>query len=251
VPVPVDEQGLDVAQGEALAPAARLAYVTPSHQFPLGVTLGLSRRLELLDWAFRAQAWIVEDDFDGEFRYAGKPLASLHSLDRQARVIYLGTFSRVLFPGLRLGYMVVPQDLAKAFRSARALADRGSSLVPQMALTEFFNEGHFQRHLRRMRVVYGERRNVLVEAIRQSLGHLLSVRVPDSGLDLVADLEAGSGDVDLVRQLARGGIELIPLSALYQRTPSRSGLVFGFAGFPERSLRAGIGRMVELLGEPG
>jgi len=251
VPVPVDEQGLDVAQGEALAPGARLAYVTPSHQFPLGVTLSLSRRLELLDWAFRAQAWIVEDDFDGEFRYAGKPLASLHGLDRQARVIYLGTFSRALFPGLRLGYMVVPQDLAKAFRSARALADRGSSLVPQMALTDFFNEGHFQRHLRRMRIVYGERRNVLVEAIRQSLGHLLSVRVPDSGLDLVADLEAGSGDVALVRQLARGGIKLIALSSLYQRTPSRSGLVFGFAGFPERSLRAGIGRMVELLGEPG
>jgi GntR family transcriptional regulator/MocR family aminotransferase len=251
VPVRVDEQGLDVAYGEALAPRARLAYAIPSHHFPLGVTLSLTRRLELLDWAFRVHAWIVDDDFDGEFRYTGKSLASLHGLGRQGRMIHLGTFSRALFPGLRLGYLVFPRDLAKAFTAARALADRGSSLIPQMALTDFFNKGHFQRHQRRMRIVYAERRNILVEAIQQSLSHLLSVRVPDSGLDLVADLEAGSRDVDLVRKLAGGGIELIPLSSLYQRAPSRSGLVFGFAGFSEQSLRAGIQRMSELLGGPG
>ena len=246
MPIRVDEQGLNVSEGVKLAPHARLAYVTPSHHFPLGVTLSLTRRLELLDWASRENAWIVEDDFDGEFRYVGRPMASLYGLDREDRVIYIGTFSRALFPGLRLGYVVVPKGLMKAFTAARSLADRGSSLIPQMALTDFFTEGHFHRHLRRMRSVYVERRNLLVAGIQQSLSRLLSVQVSDSGLDVVADLKPGHRDVDLAQKAAKGGIALIPLSALYQGAPLRSGLVFGYAGFSETTIHDGIRRLSEL-----
>jgi GntR family transcriptional regulator/MocR family aminotransferase len=244
VPVRVDEQGLRVADGVGAAPEARLAYVCPSHQFPLGVTLGLARRLALLDWASRTGSWIIEDDFDGEYRYAGRPLASLHGLDRDDRVVYLGTFSRALFPGLRLGYLVVPAGLVEAFTAARALSDRGSPPAPQRILADFIAEGHFHRHLRRMRSLCEERRDALADALRRELGGLLTVRTPEAGLHLLAELTAGR-DEALARRAGDAGLALVPLSPLYQGEPRRQGFVLGYAGFPPDRLREGVRRLAQ------
>lgn len=155
-----------MAAGVARAPDARLAYVTPSHQYPLGVTMSLARRLALLEWAERARAWVLEDDYDSEYRYAGRPLASLQGLDRAGRVCYIGTFSKVMFPSLRLGYLVAPPELAAAFAAARTIVDRHAPTVEQAALADFIIEGHFARHIRRMRALYAERQALLVEAAR-------------------------------------------------------------------------------------
>ena len=245
--VAVDDKGLDVAAGEALAPAARVAYVCPSNQFPLGVQLGLKRRLALLDWASRANACIIEDDFDGEYRYAGRPLSSLFGLDPEGRVVYVGTFSHTLFPGLRLGYAVLPRGLVAAFTAALSLGDRGCSPMAQAPLADFLAEGHYQRHLLRMRKLYGQRRLHLADRIRATLGHALSPRVPGSGLHLVADLAPGRRDVEVVARAARLGLSLQPLSSFYQGEPRAQGLVFGFAGFPEEVLTAGVDRLARLF----
>ena len=173
IPVPVDAEGLDVDAGRARGPEARLLYVTPSHQYPLGVTMSLARRLALLEWASQSGAWILEDDYASQYRYSGRPLACLQGLDTRARVIYVGTFSKVLFPSLRLGYLVVPPDLVKAFVAARALADWHSPLVEQAALADFIVEGHFERHVRRMRRLYAERQGFLVEAAARHLEGLV------------------------------------------------------------------------------
>jgi GntR family transcriptional regulator/MocR family aminotransferase len=247
VPVRVDGQGLDVASGEALAPAARVAYVCPSNQFPLGFPLSLKRRLALLDWAARADACVIEDDADGEFRYSGRPLASLFGLDRDGRVVFVGTFSHSLFPGLRLGYAVLPRGLVAAFTAALSLADRGGSPGSQMPLADFLAEGHYQRHLLRMRKLYGQRRLHLAARIRETLGHALTPRIPGSGLHLVADLAPGYRDVEVAAQATRLGIAVEPLSRFYQQKTRAQGLVFGFAGFPEEALGAGVERLASLF----
>jgi GntR family transcriptional regulator/MocR family aminotransferase len=166
VPVPIDGEGLDVAAGIKRAANARAVCVTPSHQFPLGVTMTLARRLALLEWAKSSGAWIFEDDYDSEYCYGGRPHAALHGLDRAGRVIYIGTFSKVLFPSLRLGYLVVPPDVSDAFASARAVVDRFSPLHDQAVLADSINEGHFARHVRRMRSLYAERQNICSEHSR-------------------------------------------------------------------------------------
>ena len=169
VPVPVDAEGLDVSAGEALAPRARLAYVTPSHQYPLGATLSLARRLQLLNWAGRAGAWILEDDYDSEFRFAGRPLAAVQGLDTEGRVLYAGTFNKVMFPSLRLAYLVVPPALVDAFVAARALSDGCPPALTQAALADFIEQGHFAAHVRRMRAIYQERRDALRESAERHL----------------------------------------------------------------------------------
>ncbi|HEU0297432.1 MAG TPA: PLP-dependent aminotransferase family protein, partial [Anaerolineales bacterium] len=165
VPVPVDDEGLVVDIGVARSNEARLVYVTPSHQFPLGVTLSLSRRLALLDWAKRVNAYVIEDDYDSEFRFTGRPLAALQGLDDANRVIYVGTFSKVLFPSIRIGYMILPTPLIGPFLNVRRLVDIHSPMLEQAVLADFMIEGHFRRHLRRMRTLYAERRRVLLEAV--------------------------------------------------------------------------------------
>ena len=170
VPVPVDDEGLDVAEGIRRARTAHAVYITPSHQYPLGVTMTATRRMLLLNWAMRSGAWIIEDDYDSEYRLGGRPIASLQGLDTDARVIYIGTFSKVMFPALRLGYMVVPHDLVEAFAAARDASDQFSSTLYQAALTDFIREGHFARHIRKMRMLYMQRRSALVEAIQRRLG---------------------------------------------------------------------------------
>jgi GntR family transcriptional regulator / MocR family aminotransferase len=197
VPVAVDQHGLLVerlAYAELSGKPARLVYITPSHQYPLGVTMSLSRRLALLQWAARTGAWIVEDDFDSEYRYAGRPLAALQGLDQVGCVLYMGTFSKVLFPALRLSYLVVPAASRDLFARGRAALGRQAPLMEQVLLTEFFNEGHFARHLRRMNGIYQERQATLLEAVRQRLAGELEIKPTATGMHVMGWLSPGVDD---------------------------------------------------------
>jgi GntR family transcriptional regulator/MocR family aminotransferase len=236
-PVPVDAEGIVV--GTALA-GARLVYTTPSHQFPLGATMSLARRLALLDWAARDGAWILEDDYDGEYRYDGRPLPALQGLDGGGRVIYLGTFSKVLFPGLRLGYLVVPPALADAFAAARALADRGSPQLEQAALADFIAEGHFARHIRRTRLLYLERQRALVAAARRELAGLLEVRPAAAGMHLVGRLPADADDRAVWRRAAAHGVACLPLATCALAATPFPGLVLGYAAPDIAEIEAGV-----------
>lgn len=244
---PVDDCGLDVAAASARCPDARLVYVTPSHQFPLGVTLSLCRRLALLDWASRANAWVVEDDYDSEFRYAGRPLAALQGLDHDGRVLYLGTFSKALFPSLRLGYLVVPPDLVQAFTAARAVVDRQAPTLMQAVVADFINEGHFLRHIRRMRTLYSERQETLLRAARRELGGLLEACPCETGLHLMAWLDEAHADAEASATAARAGIDAPALSGYCIHKPKRDGLLLGYAGYDVRQIRDGIRRLALAL----
>jgi len=243
VPVPVDGEGLDVGAGAVRAPAARLVYVTPSHQYPLGVTMSLARRLALLEWARRAGAWILEDDYDSEYRYAGRPLAALQGLDSASCVIYLGTFSKVLFPALRVGYVVVPPELVDAFVAARALIDRHTPSVTQAVLADFIEEGHFARHIRRTRALYAERQAVLVEAAAQSLAGRLRVPPSETGMHLVGWLPPGADDRAASAAAAAAGVAAAPLSAFRLRSRGPGALLLGYAGLGTEEIRDGIMRL--------
>ncbi len=246
-PVPVDAEGLDVAAGVGLAPRARLACVTPSHQYPLGVTMSLARRLELLRWAGRSSAWVLEDDYDSEYRYSGRPLEALQGLDTEGRVIYVGTFSKVLFPSLRLGYLVVPPDLVDAFTAARELSDRQPPGTEQAVLAHFMAEGHFARHLRRMRSLYAERQALLIEEAGKRLPGLLDLPPAGSGMHLVGRLPANRDDREASRRAAERGVEAPPVS-LYGRPPGgRGGLLLGYAAVGEDGIRQGVRRLAGAL----
>ena len=247
-PVPVDDQGLLVEFGAASHPQAKLAYVTPSHQYPLGVTMSLQRRLQLLDWAADARAWIVEDEYDSEYRYSGRPLASLQSLDKTGRVIYVGTLSKVMFPGLRLGYFVVPPDLAEAFARAKSVIDRHSAIAPQAVLADFIAEGHFARHIRRTRMICNERRVALLEALASHLPDELHLGPADAGLHLTAAFRSLRDDRSIVRAALEQGIELRALSTFYA-SPERSasGLLLGFAAVESSVLKSAVVALRDLL----
>src|SRR5262249_53877268 len=194
VAVPVVEGGLDVARGVPRCPNAGLVYVPPPPHAPLGVPVGLAGRLALLDWARRARAWVVEDDYDSEFRYRGRPLGAMQGQDRHGQVLYVGNFGKVLFPSVRLGYLVVPPDLVEPFVKARTLADWHPTSVDQAVVADFITQGHFAQHLRRMRTLYAERQAVLVEAARRELGDLLDVRPAEAGTHLIGWLPKGVSD---------------------------------------------------------
>src|ERR1700735_1256435 len=243
VPVPIDEEGLDVAAGIRRCPEARAALVTPSHQFPLGVTMSRSRRFQLLAWGHGRGSWIIEDDYDSEYRYESLPIASLQGLDASARVIYVGTFSKVLFPALRLGYIVIPQDLAEAFYTARDATDQFSSTLYQAVMTDFIREGHFGRHIRRMRVLYMERRAALVEAIHGQMGDSLEVIGAEAGMHLVALLPTGVSDVAVSKKAAEMGISAMPLSSCCLKPPARGGLILGYGGTDAQQIHDGIRKL--------
>lgn len=246
-PVPVDAEGMSVAEGREIAPDARLACVSPSHQYPLGVTMSLARRLELLEWAQQANAFILEDDYDSEYRYRGRPLAALQGLDEEGRVIYIGTMSKVMFPGLRIGYMVVPDDLVDAFRSIRVLVDSHPSAVAQAALAEFIEDGFLSAHIRRMRALYSERQAVLIEAVRQELDGFLSIGPEDAGMHLLAELPKDVDDAALSRTARTADVEVPPLSVFYDGPAKRRGFLLGYAGFGDREIRraaATLGRVL-------
>jgi GntR family transcriptional regulator/MocR family aminotransferase len=242
IPVPVDREGMNVAK-LASARNARAVYITPSHQYPLGMTMSATRRMLLLNWAVHTGAWIIEDDYDSEYRFGSRPIASLQGLDTNARVIYIGTFSKVLFPALRLGYVVVPKDLIPAFSAARDAADVFSSTLYQAVMTDFIREGHFARHIRRMRMLYMERRTALVNAIHIQMGDMLEVIGAEAGMHLVALLPPGSDDVAISREAAQRGISAMPLSICYSKPPARGGLILGYGGVSAHQIRDGMRKL--------
>jgi GntR family transcriptional regulator / MocR family aminotransferase len=214
-PIPVDQNGIDVTEGIRRAPKARAVFITSSHQFPKGVPLSMTRRLELLSWARESDAWIVEDDYASEFRYGGRPLASLQGLDEAERVIYVGTLNKSLFPGLRLGYAVAPYSLLRAFVTTRYLMDRQPSSLCQAVVAAFMEEGHFAAHIRRMREVYRNQRDALVAALKRCLGDYLTVEPPDQGMHLVAYMRRGLSDVTIARAGREHGVVVHAMSRLY------------------------------------
>jgi len=240
IPIPVDEEGLRVAIGAAQQPQARLAYVTPSHQYPTGVTMSVTRRLALLEWARQNHAWVLEDDYDSEYRYRGRPLAALQGLDGADRVLYIGTFSKVLFPGLRLGYLVTPPALTDAFAQALQLAHRYLSVLDQAVLAAFIKEGHFARHIRRMRTLYAERQHALVEALQQELRGYVTVGCAEAGLHLVAWCKTPVDDREIAKAAWQQSIEVTPISTYSMLTPTRGGLVLGYGMLDETQIRTGV-----------
>lgn len=247
VPVPVDEEGLDVAAGIKLFRRARLAFVTPSHQFPLGSTMSLSRRLQLLEWAQSTGSWIIEDDYDAEYRYESRPISSLQGLDGDRRVIYVGTCSKVLFPALRLGYMVVPPDLIGRFLAVRQAIDVAPSDLHQAVLSEFIQAGHFARHIRRMRTLYGERRAVLRENIGKYFGSQLEVHGAESGMHLAVTLPKGFQDRDLSMKAAARDLWLWPMSVMYLGPSPRHGWMLGFGSVAEKDIPRNVRTMYQVV----
>jgi GntR family transcriptional regulator/MocR family aminotransferase len=247
VPVPVDAQGLVVERGRERAPAARLVSTTPSHQFPTGVTMSLPRRLALLAWASEAGAWLLEDDYDSEYRFTGRPLETLHGLDASGRVLYIGTFSKVLFPALRLGYLVAPTDLVEPLLVMRRFLDMHLPLLEQMALSDFLREGHYARHLRQVRRHFLRRRELLHRELRTQLAGLLEVHAPEAGMHLVGWLPPGKDDRRAAHLAAQVGIAVLAISTHSLEPLARGGLVFGFAGTSEETIPGGVQRLAAAL----
>ncbi|HEV7733455.1 MAG TPA: PLP-dependent aminotransferase family protein, partial [Candidatus Binatia bacterium] len=239
VPVPVDAEGIDVEAGARAEPAARLVYVTPSHHFPLGGTMTLQRRLALLDWAARSGAWVLEDDYDSEYRYGGRPFPAMQGLDAAGRVVYVGTFSKTMFPALRAGWLVVPPALVDPFRAAVRNTGHTVPGVIQAALADFMNDGHFGAHVRRMRTLYAARQERLVTAAHRRLDGLLDVRPADAGMQLAAALPPGTDDRAVAQAAYDAGVIAPALSSYYLGSQSSPGLFLGYAGVKERDIGRG------------
>ena len=250
---PVDAQGLDPEAAEATEPRPDLIFTTPSHQMPLGMPLSLARRLQLLAFARRSGALIVEDDYDGEFHYDARPLPALASLAEDAPVIYAGTFSKVMFPALRLGYLVVPDSVRERIRSTAASLAPASNFAVQIAAAEFLSEGHFARHVRRMRRLYAERRAALLDALAKYASSTLVVTPQQGGMHVLARFADGRqpGDVAVVRRANELGLAPLPLSAYYQRPPRHgaSGLLLGFAPTAARRFPSEVGLLQRAVRE--
>ncbi len=247
IPVPVDEEGLRVETGVKLAPDAKLACVTPSHQYPLGVTMSLARRFALLEWARESGGWILEDDYDSEFRYESRPLAALQGLGDDDCVIYAGTFSKVLCPALRLGFLVVPPNLIDDFIAAKALLDRHSPMFEQVVLADFIGDGHFTRHIRQMRQIYAERREILTESIQKNLGEWLEIAPSSAGLHLTVRLPRNFDDVKVARLAQQAGVETEPLSLLSIEPSGSPGLILGFAPFHKNEIKNSVEILAKIL----
>ena len=243
-PMAVDGDGMDPAK---LPARARLAFVTPSHQFPTGAILPLARRIALLDWAKRRNAIIVEDDYDGEFRYDGHPLESLQGLDRQGRVIYVGTFSRTVFPSLRIGYLIVPKNLVSSFSAAKWLSDRHTATLEQQALAEFISSGIYERHLRRQRRRNAARRRVLLESIAKYLGAAVAVTGAGAGAHVVLWLTRGVREETVITQAAERSVGIYGVSRYFLRASARNGVLLGYSRMREAEIREGIRRLGEIL----
>ncbi len=249
VAAPVDGEGADLSGLPPEADAARLVYVTPSHQFPTGATMSLCRRLELLGFAERTSAFVVEDDYDSEFRYEGRPVESVQGLDRCGRVVYVGTFSKVLFPALRVGYLVLPEPLVGVVSAAKWLADRHTATLEQEVLADFIAGGHFERHLRRARAHNAARRAALLDALGQHLGDRAVVAGANAGMHLLVWLPGvPAGAVpDLVSAAASAGVGVYPVAPYYLTPPSTAGLLLGYASLTEADIRQGIRRLASVV----
>lgn len=237
------------AEGMSIPPVrhARLAYVTPGHQFPLGVTMSLPRRLALLEWARASGALILEDDYDSEYRYSGRPVPSLQGLDRDGCVLFCGTFSKVLFPSLRLGYLVVPPDLVEPLAAAKSASTRHAPLLDQVVLSDFIAEGHMGRHLRRMREVYSERIAALVASAKQDLGGLLEVSEIEAGLQTIGWLRQGIGATAAADAALRRGVEIMPVQFFANQPLERAAVHLGFAAIEVPEIRRGVRQLASAL----
>jgi GntR family transcriptional regulator/MocR family aminotransferase len=246
-PVGGDQEGMDVSMGIRLWPRARLAFTAPSHQFPLGGTMSLSRRLALLEWAEARRMWIFEDDYNGEFRYTGRPVQALQGLDRHQRVIYAGTFSKMMYPGLRLGFLVVPSGLMQPFVTAKHYADARSSFLEQAVLAEFIEGGHYARHVRRVRRACAQRQKALVEALLTHLPGKLEIHPTDTGIHLVCWLPRDVDELEFVERCRRSDLQVQPLSR-YSMTPlDRRGILLGYAAHTPDDLQAAVKRLARLV----
>ncbi|MPS28531.1 MAG: PLP-dependent aminotransferase family protein [Alcaligenaceae bacterium] len=247
LPVPLDADGMRVDLLRDAAQGARAVFLTPSHQFPTGTTLALDRRLAVIEWARRQRAWIIEDDYDSEFHYAGKPMACVQGLDPYERTIYIGTFTKSLFPGLRIGYMILPPPLVAPMTVARTLLDGHSAPIPQLTLARFIEGGHFGAHVRTMRAVYAERRDVLARLVRQHLSDFVEPRVPAGGMQMpcvfIRDLSEGA----VVDAAGRAGIDLLGLTALHAPGRHEAGFLMGFAAYAPNELDAAVRRLAAVL----
>ena len=248
IPVPVDEEGMRVADGMACAPQARFVVVTPAHQCPLGVALSLPRRLALLSWAVKAGAWIIEDDYDGEFHYCGRPLPALKSLDHADVVLYAGSFSKVLFPALRLGYLVVLEELVERFAHACRALHAGNARLDQAIVARFMAEGHFARHLGRMRALYAARRAALAGALAAAFGDRLRIELQSGGMHLLARLPSGTSDTALVPLAEMHGLAPAALSPLSVEHDCCPGLLIGFTNIPQEHASDVAGALLDAIG---
>jgi len=245
LPICTDDEGMCLATGRLRG--ARLIYVTPAHQFPLGITMSLARRLQLLEWAHKSDGMIFEDDYDSEFRYAGRPIPALQGLDSSGQVLFAGSFSKVLFPSLRLGYLVVPPELVDLVAAIRSVTTRHPPLLEQAVLCEFITEGHFGRHLRRMRQAYAHRLSVLLDYGRRELSGLLEISNIEAGLQTVGWLLNGMSDREARKAAAARGVEVTPLSAYSRCSLQSAGLQLGFAAVDEHEIKRGIQELVVAL----
>lgn len=251
VPVPLDANGLRVEHlseaSQGPGEAARAIFLTPSHQFPTGAALALDRRLAIIEWARQHQSWIIEDDYDSEFHYEGKPTACVQGLDPYERTIYIGTFTKSLFPGLRIGYMVLPPPLVAPMTVARTLLDGHSAPIPQLTLARFIEGGHFGAHVRSMRAVYAERRNVLARLVRQRLADFVEPRVPAGGMQMPCVFIRDIPEYEAVEAARRAGIDLLGLTALHASSRHNAGFLMGFAAHAPHELESAVEKLANIL----
>lgn len=243
-PVAVDQNGFVLPTDKE---PPRMLGITPSHQYPLGITMSPSRRRELLDWSTAHDVWILENDYDGEYRYSGRPIAALQGMDNSGRVLYTGTFSKVLFPDLRLGYLVVPSALKEPIVKIRTVSDRSPPRVPQMILTDFMDKGHFEKHIREMRMLYANRQAVLLEALDEHLDDFIDPAPSNAGLHLVGYLPEGVDDRAVADRLSDHGIIALPLSFYSMRPLDRGGLLLGYAPVPKDEIQTKVRLMANVL----
>jgi len=251
VPVPLDADGMQVEHLHDAAPtpkeSAKAVFLTPSHQFPTGATLALDRRLAVIEWARQQQAWIIEDDYDSEFHYAGKPTACVQGLDPHERTIYIGTFTKSLFPGLRIGYMVLPSRLVAPMTVARTLLDGHSAPIPQLTLARFIEGGHFGAYVRTMRSVYAERRDVLARLVREHLADFVEPQVPTGGMQMPCVFIRNIPERDAVDSARRAGVDLLGLTALHASSTHKAGFLMGFAAHAPAELEIAIKKLANVL----
>ncbi|MEL4889695.1 PLP-dependent aminotransferase family protein [Pectobacterium betavasculorum] len=251
VPIPLDVDGLQVDHlleaSSGHNTAAKAVFLTPSHQFPTGATLALDRRLTVIEWARQHQSWIIEDDYDSEFHYAGKPTACVQGLDPHDRTIYIGTFTKSLFPGLRIGYMILPQQLVAPLTVARTLMDGHSAPIPQLTLARFIEGGHFGAHIRTMRTIYAKRRDVLAQLVHQHLADFVEPRVPTGGMQMPCIFIRDISEHDAVESARRAGIDLLGLTALHASAQHKAGFLMGFAAHAPHELEIAVKTLAKVL----
>jgi GntR family transcriptional regulator / MocR family aminotransferase len=248
-PIPINSEGLDVEFLNKCDSTFKLIYVTPSHQFPTGVTMSLSQRIALLQWAEKTNTLIIEDDYDSEYRYESQPIPALQGMDQSQSVIYVGTFSKTMFPSLRIGYLVVPQSLISLVSSAKWLCDRSTPLLEQYALTDWIAEGYFERHIRRMRQLYNLRRQVLIQALENYLGDRVTILGANAGIHLMVKIETALSDEIIIQKAAAVGIGLISARGYYLQPQHQGEFIFGYAQLEEALIEHGIWKLSQIFKE--